>query len=52
MEKKRRRIVVDVSEKFHNEIKKRAQEEYMTMKGYILRALVNQVWKDKDHENK
>lgn len=52
MKKKYYRIVVNVSKKFHDELKERAEKEYMTIKGYVLRALVNQVWKNENDREK
>ena len=41
-----KRLVIDMNNELHKEIKMRASHKYITMKAYVLRAIVKQIEKD------
>ena len=48
---KQRRLIVEVSDKFHHDLKKRALSSRMTMKSYILGILIEHIKKGKNDES-
>lgn len=45
------RLVCDCSERFLNDIKRRAKQKDMTMKSYIINALINEIRRENESDN-
>ncbi len=50
MQKTPKRIVIEVSNEFHKEIKKRAADRNISIKKYFMRAILDFIKKEKDYE--
>ena len=48
--KKLKRILLDTDEEFYMEIKMRALTNRMSLKKYVIRALIEQILRDKNNE--
>lgn len=42
----KKRLIVEVSEKFHNDLRLRAFKQNATIKGYVLNALIDYIKKE------
>ena len=45
------RLVCDCSERFLQDIKRRAEHKGMTMKSYIINALINEIKRENESDN-
>lgn len=45
------RLVCDCSDRFLNDIKRRAELKGMTMKSYIINALINEIRRENESDN-
>ena len=50
MNKTPKRIVIEVSDEFHKEIKKRAIDRNISIKKYFMRAILELIKREKDYE--
>ena len=46
----KKRFVIEVNDEFHQEIKKRAQEKNITLRKWILRAIIQQIKTEEKYE--
>lgn len=50
MENKEKRLILEIPEILHNEIKARASFRGQTLKSWVLMAILDQIRKEKKHE--
>ena len=50
MQKTPKRIVIEVSNEFHKEIKRRALDRNISIKKYFMRAILELIKKEKEYE--